>query len=136
MEETIIIIALVVFFFLIYTSLYSWYTPKIEIIIFDDRYEVYLWYNQWIDSEYFKRTRTLLLSANKKETMKWLKFTVWVISSMLLPICLGKMLYIANTAANIAGLLIAVIYVVLSIKTRCFTTINLINNKKKKQFNT
>lgn len=32
--------------------LYEYYKPKIEIIILDKHYKIYLWYNQWKDSEY------------------------------------------------------------------------------------
>lgn len=127
---TLVLILIVGILFL-FGPLYSWYTPRVEIIVSEYHYKIYLWYNNWNGSVYIGRVRKLLFSTSKESAMKWLKFTIWFIATMSLFTWFGRMVSIANTTANISGLLIAVAYAVLSIKTRCFTTINLISNKNK-----
>ena len=44
------IIVTVVFLFWVITILWRYYQPTIEVVVFTNHYEVYLWYNKWEDS--------------------------------------------------------------------------------------
>ena len=57
--------------------------------------------------------------------------TVWFIVTMALFTWTCSMITKPNTIANIIGILAAVVYSLLSIKTHCFTSINLTNKKSK-----
>ena len=55
--------------------------------------------------------------------------TVWFIATIVLFTWACNMLTKPSTIANIVGIIAAVLYSLLSIKTKCFTSINLINKK-------
>lgn len=60
---------------------------------------------------------------------KGIIITVWFIITMAMFTWACSMLTKPSTIANIVGILAAVLYSLLSIKTKCFTSISLTNKK-------
>lgn len=65
--------------------------------------------------------------------MKTIKVLGWFIVTIVAVNFGLHLLSISSTAANIIGLCIVVITAVISVKTRCFTTININSHKNKKK---
>lgn len=63
--------------------------------------------------------------------MKTIKVLGWFIVTIVAVNFGLHLLSISSTAANIIGLCIVVITAVISVKTRCFTTINIYSHKNK-----
>lgn len=60
---------------------------------------------------------------------KVIKITLWIIFFMLMLSFGFDMINMSSTIANILGFVLIIASVVLSIKTQCFTSIKLSNNK-------
>lgn len=55
--------------------------------------------------------------------------SIWFILTMAVFTWTCSMLTKPSTVANIVGAIVVVLYLLLSIETKCFTSINLINKK-------
>lgn len=51
---------LILLFLCIISLLWKYYQPKLEIIEINNKFEIYLWYNEWVDSVYQGRIRKYL----------------------------------------------------------------------------
>lgn len=62
--------------------------------------------------------------------IKFVKIAIWFLISMLLFSGIGSLLTMASTFANIIGYLLGVAYIVVTVYTKCFTTITFKRNEK------
>lgn len=59
----------------------------------------------------------------------FLQVSIWGFTTLYITTLLGKCFTMPSTIANIIGIIILLLYIVISIKTKCFTNIKLKNKK-------